>query len=30
MKANKAAWTMSTLDAHLADSRGDPQGAKMF
>lgn len=30
MKANKAAWTTSALDAYLADPRGDVHGAKMF
>ncbi|MGQ0681503.1 c-type cytochrome [Bradyrhizobium sp.] len=30
MKANKSAWTMSALDAYLADPRGDVHGVKMF
>jgi cytochrome c len=30
MKANKDAWTPSTLDAYLADPRGDLHGVKMF
>jgi cytochrome c len=30
MKANKAAWTASSLDAYLADPRGHIHGVKMF
>jgi cytochrome c len=30
MKANKSTWTAATLDAYLADPRGDVHGAKMF
>jgi cytochrome c len=30
MKANKTPWTLSALDAYLADPRGDVHGAKMF
>ncbi len=30
MKANKAAWTISSLDAYLADPRGDVHGVRMF
>lgn len=30
MKGNKAAWTTSSLDAYLADPRGDIHGVKMF
>jgi cytochrome c len=30
MKANKTAWTVSSLDAYLADPRGDVHGVKMF
>jgi cytochrome c len=30
MKANTAAWTASSLDAYLADPRGDIHGVKMF
>jgi cytochrome c len=30
MKANKQAWTPTTLDAYLADPRGDVPGVKMF
>ncbi|WP_128924029.1 c-type cytochrome [Bradyrhizobium guangxiense] len=30
MKANKAAWTPTALDAYLADPRGDVHGVKMF
>jgi cytochrome c len=30
MKANKAAWTTSSLDTYLADPRGDIHGIKMF
>ncbi len=30
MKVNKTKWTVSTLDAYLADPRGDVHGAKMF
>lgn len=30
MKANKQAWTPTTLDAYLADPRGDVHGVKMF
>ena len=30
MKANKTAWSASSLDAYLADPRGDVHGVKMF
>ncbi|MDN4988146.1 c-type cytochrome [Bradyrhizobium arachidis] len=30
MKANKQTWTPTTLDAYLADPRGDVHGVKMF
>jgi cytochrome c len=30
MKANKAAWTPSSLDTYLADPQGDIHGIKMF
>lgn len=30
MKANKSTWTAATLDAYLADPRGDVHGVKMF
>ena len=30
MKTNKAAWSTSSLDAYLADPRGDIHGVKMF
>jgi cytochrome c len=30
MKVNKTTWTVSALDAYLADPRGDVHGAKMF
>ena len=30
MKANKAVWTTSSLDAYIADPRGDIHGVKMF
>jgi cytochrome c len=30
MKSNKTAWTASSLDAYLADPRGDIHGVKMF
>ena len=30
MKANKSMWTASSLDAYLADPRGDVHGVKMF
>jgi cytochrome c len=30
MKANKNAWTASSLDVYLADPRGDVHGVKMF
>jgi cytochrome c len=30
MKANKSVWTVSSLDAYLADPRGDIHGVKMF
>jgi cytochrome c len=30
LKANKAVWTTSSLDAYLADPRGDIHGVKMF
>ena len=30
MKANKAVWSASSLDAYLADPRGDIHGVKMF
>jgi len=30
MRANKSAWTTSSLDIYLADPRGDIHGAKMF
>lgn len=30
MKANKTAWTATSLDVYLADPRGDVHGAKMF
>lgn len=30
MKANKSAWTTSSLDAYLADPRGDLHGVKMY
>jgi cytochrome c len=30
MKANKAVWSVSSLDAYLADPRGDIHGVKMF
>jgi cytochrome c len=30
MKANKTSWTVSSLDAYLADPRGDVHGVKMF
>jgi cytochrome c len=30
MKVNKTAWSVSALDAYLADPRGDVHGAKMF
>ena len=30
MKANKTPWATSSLDAYLADPRGDVHGAKMF
>ena len=30
MRANNAAWTTSSLDAYLADPRGDIHGIKMF
>jgi cytochrome c len=30
MKANKAPWGPSSLDAYLADPRGDVHGVKMF
>lgn len=30
MKANKDAWNATTLDAYLADPRGDIHGVKMF
>ena len=30
MKSNKAVWNTSSLDAYLADPRGDVHGVKMF
>ena len=30
MKSNKAVWSISSLDAYLADPRGDVHGVKMF
>lgn len=30
MKTNKSIWSASSLDAYLADPRGDVHGAKMF
>jgi len=30
MKANKAPWSVASLDTYLADPRGDVHGAKMF
>jgi cytochrome c len=30
MKTNKSVWTASSLDAYLADPRGDVHGVKMF
>jgi len=30
MKSNKSEWTISSLDAYLADPRGDIHGVKMF
>jgi cytochrome c len=30
MKFNKAVWSVSSLDAYLADPRGDVHGVKMF
>jgi cytochrome c len=30
MKANKSVWTLSSLEAYLADPRGDIHGVKMF
>jgi cytochrome c len=30
MKSNKSIWSASSLDAYLADPRGDVHGAKMF
>jgi cytochrome c len=30
MKSNKTPWTPSSLDAYLADPRGDVHGVKMF
>jgi cytochrome c len=30
MKANKTAWSTSSLDTYLADPRGDVHGVKMF
>ena len=30
MKSNKTVWSISSLDAYLADPRGDVHGVKMF
>jgi cytochrome c len=30
MKSNKSIWSVTSLDAYLADPRGDVHGAKMF
>jgi len=30
MRSNKSIWSVSTLDAYLANPRGDVHGAKMF